>query len=1643
MGNTSVLVSAVCGWAPASSDFLPLQVDYREKAFAGGVIPSTFSRREANSSDRETLAARIIDRSLRPLFPKGFYYDTQIICSLTSFDKDCDPGMLSVIAASAALHVSSIPFDGPIAAARVGWLGGRPVLAPSYEEEEASALSLLYTGTADKTVMMEVAADQLAEPDLIRAMRFAQDELQPVLALQNELRRLGGKEKKPLPLSKVPHEVMAAVHELIFEEARAAFRQHHYSKAERGNAQRLLFLKIKEELGPRFPSDQQRFFGGAGDAVMKAALRSLVAEAADAAPLAQLRHCHPLRGPVVEPATPHLPHGDAEVVARIAAGEGDAASAGSAAPASGASDVGSSSSSSEREGAVNGKGFESGSEACSSETSSGTDDAAAGAAAELAVAAETAPAACFAAEAEAGSSSSPGEVPAAEAEMAPADAPLPGPEDVTPAAVAQAAQEGAVVAPEVEAEAPAEGEAAAAAAAPAVAVAAASAEAEANIALSAAAEPSGAAAVGAAEAAAGAAKSADAATPVAAPADALAAAEGDAAASAAPADAEAEPAVRAVVVDDGADWAPEDRPHFRLTDARACRPDGRGTTDIRPLRCEVDVLPVVHGSAIFSRGNTQVLCTATLGPLDQAQVMRPPGGGGQEVRNKNFFLHYDFPPYSTNETGRVGGANRRMVGHGALAERALLAVMPDEAEFPYTVRVTSEVTGSDGSSSMATVCGATLALMDAGVPIKTPVAGISVGSYCPPAAGFDPNADPAADPADRPGYFLLTDIFGLEDHAGDMDFKVAGTRYGVTGLQLDVKPAGLPLEVLEQALWRARDARLRVLDRMAQTMSVPRSEVKEGAPRLEQMLVPPELLGKIIGPGGAVVKKIQAATGAKVAIDRQADGSTPRVSIYATAASLAAARGMIHSTLDEHRKLTGAPLSYVTSPGAPALQVGDIVRVSVLRVLEFGAVMGRDGHEVGWLHSSELTPHRGARVADYLSEGDVVTAQVCDVDIRGRGKLSVRTILQPGEDARQYIERAAPRAGAPAAAAAAVVPAAPVAVAGVEAAGAAGVPTPALPASATAAAAAPASVPIVATVTVDPATVDSEQPAVVTVISAPPAAAAVAAAPATAEAAAAAAEAAEDTEALAAALSKAAVSAVQHSHQAHAQPTAAAAAVPTPAAEPTPATAAAAPALPAARAAAPHVPPQAAQPQVSRQQPQQGPRAAQQQQQLPQPEQAATPAPVAAAPARAASSSTWYPRSAFALLGRFSYGELSRAAAADPARRFSADVPAPAAAAAGEAAGPAARPLAPARSTRTALLAAAQELAACEYTYLLPAMMRVQRERQGRGLTAAGLLQLSGAAEEAEASSGEALASGAGSAAAAAAPAAAQAPTAAPGRQYSGNRGEGWRQDGPSRSRSGGSGQPGYTSRPAGGPYRGAAAGSRHAGSSSSGSAARPAAVSAAPAAGADAAVASSSPAGVTAASESAPTAVADAGGASRPARQPSHRGRGGQSLSRGTSVLSSLPPNNTAAPASPSAAATGTATAATAAPAGGSGAQTSRGVGDGQQRGQPGAARRDASGTRQGQQRQGQGQASPAPAASATATGSLSVPPVGAAATAAGGAAAGLATQASPQRPRSARPVQRREARGRSPAQAASAATASGSPAPLPPSVATGPGPV
>jgi polyribonucleotide nucleotidyltransferase len=387
------------------------------------------------------------------------------------------------------------------------------------------------------------------------------------------------------------------------------------------------------------------------------------------------------------------------------------------------------------------------------------------------------------------------------------------------------------------------------------------------------------------------------------------------------------------------------------------RVDGRGYGDLRPISCDVSVLPRTHGSAIFQRGETQALALATLAPIEEAQMIDAYGGGEQ---SKRFILHYNFPPFSVGETGRTGGPGRREIGHGALAERSLEAVVPGEEEFRYAIRISSEIMESNGSTSMASVCGGTLALMDAGVPIKTPVAGISIGLVTE-----------HADDRKIKRYELLTDIIGSEDHFGDMDFKLCGTDAGVTGFQLDLKLPGVSHGIMAEAIQRAKEARMKILEIMRSTLEKPRSELSKYAPRIETIKINPEKIGALIGPGGKTIKGIVAETGAEINIED--DGS---VHIYATSGeSMARAKEIIGGMTRE-------------------IEIGQTYQGRVVSTKEFGAFVevfpGRDG----LVHISELADFRVKRTEDVAKVGDMIWVKCIGIDDKGRVKLSRKAALK-------------------------------------------------------------------------------------------------------------------------------------------------------------------------------------------------------------------------------------------------------------------------------------------------------------------------------------------------------------------------------------------------------------------------------------------------------------------------------------------------------------------------------------------------------------------------------------------------------------------------------------------------------------------------
>jgi polyribonucleotide nucleotidyltransferase len=658
-GETVVLATVTSDYEGRDKvDFLPLTVDYAEKTFAAGKIPGGFFKREGRASEREILTSRLIDRALRPLFPKGYDRETQIIVTVLSADRENDTDALSLIAASAALQVSDVPHNGPVAALRMGRIDGKIEVSPTIGNLENSDISLMVAAKPDSIVMLEGGAEVVDEDTVVEALFTAHEAMQPLFEMQEELRNLAGKPKREFTQKALDPELLAAV---------------------------------KQEIGVGI----ERALSIASKKERNTALYSLTDQA-----VAQLGE-------------------------RFAERSGELA------------------------------------EAC---------------------------------------------------------------------------------------------------------------------------------------------------------------------------DKLVRERVRSEILDKGR------------------RIDDRKPTDIRPLSAEVQVLPRAHGSAVFSRGETQVLATATLGTGSDEQKIDALLG----ERFKKFMLHYNFPPFSTGEVKFLRAPSRREIGHGALAERALTPVLPDEADFPYTIRVVSEVLESNGSSSMATVCGGTLALMDAGVPIKAPVAGIAMGLV--------KEGDKVA---------VLTDILGDEDHLGDMDFKVAGTASGVTAIQMDNKAGGITREILRQALYQARDARLFILSVMEKALATPRKDISAYAPRIVTIHIKPDKIREVIGPGGKVIRGLVEETGAK--IDIEDDGTV----------LIASADG------PSLEKAIAAIQAICAEP-----EVGKIYHGKVRKVVEFGAFVEIMPGTDGLLHISQLSDERVRRVEDVVREGDEVDVKVLDVDRSGKIRLSLREAKQ-------------------------------------------------------------------------------------------------------------------------------------------------------------------------------------------------------------------------------------------------------------------------------------------------------------------------------------------------------------------------------------------------------------------------------------------------------------------------------------------------------------------------------------------------------------------------------------------------------------------------------------------------------------------------
>ncbi|MCE2459786.1 MAG: polyribonucleotide nucleotidyltransferase [Pseudomonadales bacterium] len=658
MGDTVVLCTVVANAKPnAGQDFFPLTVNYQEKSYAAGKVPGGFLRREGRPSDKETLTSRLIDRPIRPLFPDGFMNAVQVIATVMSVDRDMDPDVIALIGSSAALAVSGIPFNGPIAAARVGYADGRYLLNPGYEVLSGSALNMVVAGTESAVLMVESEAKELSEDQMLGGVLFAHQEMQVALGAIKDLAAEAGKPGWEFESPVIDASLAEQVDSVARDDLASAYRT----------------------------TDKQE--------------RQAKVRAAREAVLAQ----------------------------------------------------------------------------CAGEDGEFVED------------------------------------------------------DIVEAFY----------------------------------------KLEKSL-------------------------------------------------------------VRQSVL------------------AGEPRIDGRDTKTVRPISVEVGILPKTHGSALFQRGETQAIVVATLGSMRDAKLVETLEGTFKD----NFMLHYNFPPYSVGEEGFLGAPKRREIGHGNLARRGITACLPSEEDFPYTVRVVSEITESNGSSSMASVCGSSLALMDAGVPMRAPVAGVAMG---------------LVKEGDR--FAVLTDILGDEDHLGDMDFKVAGTAQGVTALQMDIKIDGITEEIMETALEQALDARMHILGEMNKVLAKSRDTVSDNAPSMVVLKIDPEKIRDVIGKGGATIRSITEETGAEV--DVEDDGT---VRIYG-----------------EDGASKDAAVARVQEITAEA-EVGRIYQGRVERIVDFGAFVNILPGKDGLLHISQIAEERVEKVSDYLEEGQQVEVVCLDTDQRGRIKLSMKEV---------------------------------------------------------------------------------------------------------------------------------------------------------------------------------------------------------------------------------------------------------------------------------------------------------------------------------------------------------------------------------------------------------------------------------------------------------------------------------------------------------------------------------------------------------------------------------------------------------------------------------------------------------------------------
>lgn len=662
-GDTVVLVTATTSKEPREGvDFFPLTVDYEEKMYAVGKIPGGFLRREGRATEAATLSARLIDRPIRPLFPKGYRCDVQIVATVLSVEADNEPDMCAMIGASAALHLSSAPFMGPIAGVSVGLIGDEFIINPTETQRAESRMHLSVAGTFDAIMMVEAGAKEVPEEQMLDAIMFGHEEIQRIVAMIEEFRADAlaagiAQNKIDVEPIELPEDIVADVEATAHDELKEALQI--VNKQARDEAVSAVKDKAVEALIEKYP-EQEEDLRAALEAMMKQIVRKLIT----------LEHK---------------------------------------------------------------------------------------------------------------------------------------------------------------------------------------------------------------------------------------------------------------------------------------RPDGRAITEVRPLTCEVDLLPRAHGSAVFTRGQTQIMSVTTLGSLRDNQLL----DGIENVDSRRYLHHYNFPPYSVGETRPMRGPGRREIGHGALARRALEPVIPSEEEFPYTIRVVSEAIESNGSTSMGSVCGSTLSLMAAGVPIKKPVSGVAMGLI-------------------REGdeFVVLTDLQGLEDALGDMDFKVAGTKDGVTALQMDIKISGINRAILKQALAQAYDGRMFIMDAMLAAIPAPRTELSPYAPRVLQMKIDVDKIKDVIGSGGKTIKKIIELTG--VEIDVEESGVVHILSVDADAA--ARAQKMIEDIVREP-------------------EVGEIYEGPVVKIMDFGAFVNILPGKDGLVHISQLAKKRVNKVEDVVKVGDIVRVKLVEIDKQGRLNLSMKALL--------------------------------------------------------------------------------------------------------------------------------------------------------------------------------------------------------------------------------------------------------------------------------------------------------------------------------------------------------------------------------------------------------------------------------------------------------------------------------------------------------------------------------------------------------------------------------------------------------------------------------------------------------------------------